>query len=173
MWTKWIASGTLVGLSILGFVACGSEDRGESGEQTESVELEQRGRLCGGFANLRCPPGFRCVDDPSDDCDPARYGRDCSGICVRGPRPPPQRCNYRDPFRRYVSRDPEECKVLFFSCAQGKPFFNECGCGCEVRLEDPGERCGRAICGPGEYCCNESCSICAPEGGFCTQQRCE
>lgn len=35
-----------------------------------------------------------------------------------------------------------------------------------------GEACGTAICGPGEYCCNESCSTCAPVGGFCTAQFC-
>ena len=33
--------------------------------------------------------------------------------------------------------------------------------------------CGKSVCGPSEYCCNESCGICAPEGGACTQQVCE
>ena len=33
--------------------------------------------------------------------------------------------------------------------------------------------CGTNTCGQGEYCCNESCGICAPEGGACTQQACE
>jgi hypothetical protein len=37
---------------------------------------------CGGFANLPCPVGFTCVDDPRDDCSPCRGGADCSGICV-------------------------------------------------------------------------------------------
>ncbi|MDF2693492.1 MAG: hypothetical protein K0S65_1875, partial [Labilithrix sp.] len=32
--------------------------------------------------------------------------------------------------------------------------------------------CGLNRCGPGEFCCNESCGICAPVGGFCTQQVC-
>jgi hypothetical protein len=36
-----------------------------------------------------------------------------------------------------------------------------------------GEPCGTNTCGQGEYCCNASCGICAPEGGFCTQQVCE
>lgn len=36
-----------------------------------------------------------------------------------------------------------------------------------------GVRCGGAICGPGTYCCNASCGICAPKGGACTQQVCE
>lgn len=32
--------------------------------------------------------------------------------------------------------------------------------------------CGPSVCGSGEYCCNESCGICAPFGGSCTQQVC-
>lgn len=37
--------------------------------------------FCGGIAGIRCPDGGRCVDDPGDDCDPARGGRDCGGVC--------------------------------------------------------------------------------------------
>ncbi len=33
--------------------------------------------------------------------------------------------------------------------------------------------CGKSSCVAGEYCCNESCGICAPIGGACTQQACE
>lgn len=32
--------------------------------------------------------------------------------------------------------------------------------------------CGGNTCGPGTFCCNRSCGICAPLGGFCTQQVC-
>ncbi|AKU98950.1 hypothetical protein AKJ09_05614 [Labilithrix luteola] len=35
-----------------------------------------------------------------------------------------------------------------------------------------GVTCGPTTCKPGETCCNESCGICTPEGGFCTQQAC-
>ncbi|HVH44402.1 MAG TPA: hypothetical protein VM925_18745, partial [Labilithrix sp.] len=35
-----------------------------------------------------------------------------------------------------------------------------------------GEPCGPTTCGVDEYCCNESCGICAPTGGACTQQVC-
>eukprot|EP01083_Nonionella_stella_P065844 172872_1 len=38
--------------------------------------------LCGGVAGIACEGGFYCVDDPSDDCDPANGGADCGGICV-------------------------------------------------------------------------------------------
>jgi hypothetical protein len=37
----------------------------------------------------------------------------------------------------------------------------------------PVEPCNQVVCGPNFYCCNFSCSICAPDGGFCTQQVCE
>ncbi len=33
--------------------------------------------------------------------------------------------------------------------------------------------CGPNVCGPDEFCCNESCGICAPIGGSCTFQFCE
>lgn len=36
---------------------------------------------CGGIAGTPCPDGMVCVDDPDDDCDPARGGADCIGIC--------------------------------------------------------------------------------------------
>ena len=35
-----------------------------------------------------------------------------------------------------------------------------------------GEPCNQRHCGAGQFCCNFSCSICAPDGGFCTQQFC-
>jgi hypothetical protein len=38
--------------------------------------------------------------------------------------------------------------------------------------EPTGSSCGQNQCGPGEYCCNQSCGICAPVGGFCIQSVC-
>lgn len=35
-----------------------------------------------------------------------------------------------------------------------------------------GVRCGNNQCKQGEYCCNQSCGICAPAGSFCNQQIC-
>jgi len=40
-------------------------------------------QMCGGIAGFPCPDGKKCVDDPSDNCDPARGGADCSGICMK------------------------------------------------------------------------------------------
>ncbi|KAK1827426.1 hypothetical protein QBC39DRAFT_361877 [Podospora conica] len=35
-----------------------------------------------------------------------------------------------------------------------------------------GQKCGRNVCGAGQFCCNSSCSQCAPLGGGCTMQFC-
>ena len=40
-------------------------------------------QTCGGIAGFPCPGDKTCVDDPSDNCDPARGGADCGGICVK------------------------------------------------------------------------------------------
>ena len=39
--------------------------------------------MCGGIAGFLCPDGMKCIDDPSDDCDPTQGGADCPGICVK------------------------------------------------------------------------------------------
>lgn len=38
-------------------------------------------QACGGIAGIRCPDGQKCVDDPSDTCNPDQGGADCPGIC--------------------------------------------------------------------------------------------
>lgn len=40
-------------------------------------------QMCGGIAGFPCPDGMKCVDDPGDDCDPAKGGADCAGMCVK------------------------------------------------------------------------------------------
>lgn len=32
--------------------------------------------------------------------------------------------------------------------------------------------CGNTVCQSGEYCCNDSCGICAPMGAMCIQEVC-
>ena len=53
-----------------------------------------------------------CTDDPSPMCPVAT-----------------------DPKVRYVEnsdRDPRVCETIRFTCAEGAPFSNECGCGCII-----------------------------------------
>lgn len=136
--------------------------------------------FCGGIAGFQCPPGYVCADDPTDDCDPREGGADCIGIC----QAPAAGCLSHG-NRDYLSFDPPECAAILFLCAPGHaPFFDECGCGCvpdpgpEPPTSEPptstrGEPCGRSFCERGEYCCNRSCGICAPEGGSCIQVECD
>lgn len=75
----------------------------------------------------------------------------CPLICGLGTQ-----CRYRDGSCR------EACNPCLCEADGGKVVES-----CEQAA------CGHAICGRGTYCCNASCSICAPDGGFCTQQFCE
>lgn len=62
----------------------------EAREQEQEQEQEapaDAGRAgapqrCGGIAGSACPEGYRCIDDPSDSCDPKKSGADCIGMCV-------------------------------------------------------------------------------------------
>jgi hypothetical protein len=138
-------------------------------EGVAQEELIHRGtrRFCGGFAGIPCPPGLICRDDPRDDCDPNNGGADCGGICV----PRGIACFGRG--RRYVARDPAVCAATTFLCTPPLvPFFDECGCGCEPPPPSAGVPCGQNTCRSWEFCCNESCGICAPRGGVCIQIEC-
>jgi hypothetical protein len=87
--------------------------------------------FCGGIAGLPCPKGHRCVDNPNDSCDPRAGGADCGGICVK-----PTKCTYTDPKKQYVARSPERCAAIHFLCAPDyAPFFDSCGCGCQLATE--------------------------------------
>src|SRR3954451_659727 len=39
---------------------------------------------CAGPSAIQCPGGMKCIDDPSDKCDPTKEGIDCAGMCVAG-----------------------------------------------------------------------------------------
>ncbi|MBX3130611.1 MAG: hypothetical protein KF718_28085 [Polyangiaceae bacterium] len=50
------------------------------------------------------------------------------------------------------------------------------GGGCsssEVPIGSDSQPCGSNSCQAGEFCCNESCGICAPKGGACIELVCE
>jgi hypothetical protein len=62
------------------------------------------------------------------------------------------------------------CKIVCPKCHGDDPCpLRPCVLECK-----PGHtKCGDNVCAKDEFCCNESCGICAPEGGFCTQQLCQ
>lgn len=174
IWQEVIAWGVIGLGSVVAVGACGAPDEQDEDASVEEIGADEAAlisrRFCGGIAGIACPAGLRCVDNPDDGCDP-RVGADCGGVCVPRRGPPPGgggECRRRDPAKRYIVSDPDRCAAVRFACNEGEaPFFDDCGCGCQR-----GEPCGDAVCGAGTYCCNASCGICAPEGGFCTQQVC-
>ncbi|MGH8532550.1 MAG: Kazal-type serine protease inhibitor family protein [Gammaproteobacteria bacterium] len=60
--------------------ACEAASAGVSVDRVGECEAEKP-LACGGIAGTKCPDGQVCIDDPADDCDPARGGADCPGIC--------------------------------------------------------------------------------------------
>lgn len=54
-------------------------------------------------------------------------------------------CDYEDPARSWVSRDPAECATVLFLCVEGMlPFYDDCGCGCEPACRVAG--CSGQLC---------------------------
>jgi len=58
---------------LLSLAGCGSDYLVGENESTL--------KPCGGIAGLPCAAGQTCVDIPNDDCDPAKGGADCGGMC--------------------------------------------------------------------------------------------
>jgi hypothetical protein len=109
---------------------------------------------CGGFAGFTCDEGYVCDYAVEDGCGFA----DALGTCVLRP-------------------DVCPAVVMPVCGCNGETYGNDCErlqAGVGLAHDGPCEsaNCGLNVCGAGEYCCNESCGICAPEGGFCTQQVC-
>jgi len=167
--TKSFVVSAFLAMTTLVVGACSVSTPAEESEQVGEAEQAVQGQFCGGIAGIACADGHACVDDPTDSCDPDNGGADCGGVCKKAKKKKHNPgCN--DPARDYVSTDPAVCALVKFACADGlAPFSDECGCGCEPQA---GEACGQNVCGAGTYCCNSSCGLCAPDGGFCIQIAC-
>lgn len=158
MMNRFFALTALVSLAGLGMAACAVD-----ADEIASDEYDVKEKIfCGGIAGFACPDGMVCVDDPSDSCNPKKGGADCGGYCKKAPK---NKCDHQP--SEYLASD---CSTIKFFCAQGfEPFFDDCGCGCTPVTGTP---CGASTCGAGEFCCNESCGLCAPEGGGCIELFC-
>ncbi|MBW2735005.1 MAG: hypothetical protein JRH20_21705 [Deltaproteobacteria bacterium] len=123
--------------------------------------------FCGGIIGIPCSDGFKCIldgdyPDAGGQCMPILCtfnGQDyvedeefsagdscntCSCFaggqvyCTKRMCPIP----FCDPksewYRDYVSTDPEQCKVIKYSCPVNTTYFsNTCGCGCEQDASCP------------------------------------
>jgi hypothetical protein len=68
------------------------------------------------------------------------------------------------------------CVPFGMSCTQQACNATEAVAGERLEVDHGGFHfeipCGDTVCTGGNFCCNASCSICAPRGGHCTQQIC-
>lgn len=71
-----------------GQISCPAS-RCEDGSCLIVVEACPPAPPCGGIAGRPCGPGFECVDDPGDLCEPGRGDADCGGVCVPASEPMP------------------------------------------------------------------------------------
>jgi len=60
------------------------------------------------------------------------------------------------------------CRVVCATCAPGTLCPHHCTLDCPKDTVP----CGSTVCQGGDVCCNDSCGICTPPGGVCTQQFC-
>ena len=60
--------------------ACNAAGAGVSIDHPGECKTPKK-QACGGIAGRPCTDGGKCVDDPSDNCDPRRGDADCIGIC--------------------------------------------------------------------------------------------
>jgi hypothetical protein len=126
---------------------------------------------CGGcMSDADCPQGMLC-DASTAQCIPTQVqcgntvcgdGEYCCnegcGICAPLGGACPQiecvMCGSNDPNAPACPPDT--------TC---DPMTGEC-------VPTTGTACGPNVCGQGEYCCNESCGLCAPFGTTCPQDSC-
>jgi hypothetical protein len=69
------------GMSAVAQNQGGTQPQGGQGTAKSSKVPHQP---CGGPSAITCPGGMRCIDDPTDKCDPTKDGMNCPGLCVAG-----------------------------------------------------------------------------------------
>jgi len=122
--------------------------------------------------------GAVCESNYCGGCNAEWYDPTGALVCQAGTA-----CDYDQPGRTYVSRDPAQCAAIRFVCAAGsEPFFDECGCGCaevaSVVTCRVGGCSGQLCVGPGdpdistcewrdEYACYRSATCEVQPSGSC------
>ncbi|HEX6241097.1 MAG TPA: hypothetical protein VFZ61_09395 [Polyangiales bacterium] len=141
-------------------------------------------------AKLKCPAGSycddstgtpRCIKYPTCEGKVCPAGKHCElaeVVCVAEPCPKAPVCvdddPPPDPCEDATCKPGQHCEVQFL-CADGDKIVPPYPCeGKPACVNDgPGGSCGGKTCGPGTYCCNASCGICASKKGACLDVICE
>jgi hypothetical protein len=90
--------------------------------------------------------GATCTANYCGGCHAEWYDEDGARVCEQQPEGQVA-CTRDEPGRDYLLMDPATCATARFACADGlRPFFNECGCGCETACEPAG--CSGQVCAP-------------------------
>lgn len=115
------------------------------------------GPFCGGIAGIDCPGEGRCVDDPSDDCDPKNGGADCGGICTC-------RTAHTCPVGSHFDSNPNVCRCVRDACPTNPCAATLCAVGnrcvvrdCKAFCEPIGPGC--QPCPPGQLCTDVVCPL--------------
>jgi len=156
------------------FYSCGGQWIPETGTFGSPCSVspsgDGRGRTCGGIANIACPAGSTCVDNPNDSCDPNHGGPDCGGIC---------QCNAAAlidtgsdgatdvravvPSRDRSTSEPQDNNVPVQASFLAQPDLPPAARCCDPSQE-PGKN-GNPICFEGYKCCITGEWACASGGG--------
>jgi hypothetical protein len=123
-------------------------------------------RKCRG-EGLSCGNSKQCCPDLICAPDASRHGKRCTRPATE--EPPPMYCGG---ISGTPCPDGYECVDDPNDDCDPNNGGADCAGICQPVSGGGGEPCGDNTCGPGEYCCNRSCGICAPIDGFCTQQYC-
>jgi hypothetical protein len=158
---------------------------GEQCDDKEEEEEEDNEKVCGGTicqddeycCNRSCgicaPIDGACIlkycdsDTPTADPTSTQQPKNDGNTCQRDSDCHPIYC-FTTPCPQPVCID-NTCTMIGTTSSSPSPSSSK-----EDDLNDKEELCGSILCQDDEYCCNPSCSICAPkETGACIQTYCD
>ncbi len=147
--------------------ACKAASAGTSIVSTGACEEETI--FCGGFGGIECPDGLECVDDPSDDCNPASGGADCGGICVEPEGCEPVLCELF--CSNGFKTDDAGCEIC--ECNEPSGTADSCEGSCGEQSAGGSCWCDDACAGYGD-CCEDIEEVCSepgrePAAGMCVK----
>lgn len=118
-------------LAVAALAACASSEGNAPappGNVAPPDTTEPQGKTCEHGGKTHAAGESFPSEDGCNTCSCSETGVACTRRACA-----PAACNPdNEPNREYRMRDPAQCKAALFSCDTGKkPFFNDCGCGCE------------------------------------------